>query len=215
MTQDEIWKPIIIEGEELPYKISNKGNIRHTKRDRKLKTSNHSGYARVGLCNKKFYLIHRLVMLTFNPTDNPEKYDVHHKDGIKTNNRLENLEWMDKREHILMEIRKGTIKIAKKGKEALTFKGHIGQFTKEGTLKNILTGLEDIDKVTKYCTDVYHVVSNKYGSFHGYVYRRFPMDVKPEIGKKYDLYDDMFTQFFKHRLSKIPKKSTIQLQLPI
>lgn len=43
--------------------------------------------------------IHQLVALTYIP--NPEgKATVNHKDEVKTNNRVENLEWMTNRENL-------------------------------------------------------------------------------------------------------------------
>lgn len=52
-----------------------------------------SGYFRVGLCNDgklKKKLVHRLVCESFLP--NPEnKPQINHKNGIKTDNSLENL----------------------------------------------------------------------------------------------------------------------------
>ena len=43
--------------------------------------------------------IHRLVMETHNPIDNPHLYHAHHK-GLKSDNRLEKLEWELVADHI-------------------------------------------------------------------------------------------------------------------
>lgn len=45
-------------------------------------------------------LVHRLVLATFCPIENMEKYDVNHKNGNKLDNRLENLEWCTRSENI-------------------------------------------------------------------------------------------------------------------
>lgn len=66
--------------------------------------TNNKGYQSIDLrIDKKHfrYLLHRLVAECFIP--NPEnKPEVNHKNGIKTDNRVENLEWMtsaENREH--------------------------------------------------------------------------------------------------------------------
>ena len=57
--------------------------------------SNGNGYKKVTLCDKitkKPYLIHRIVALTYLDNIN-NKPCVNHKNGIKSDNRVENLEW--------------------------------------------------------------------------------------------------------------------------
>lgn len=49
----------------------------------------------------KSILLYRLMMLCFYPIDNPDLYDVNHKDGNKTHDELYNLEWVTKSENII------------------------------------------------------------------------------------------------------------------
>lgn len=107
----EIWKDI--EGFEGLYQVSNMGNVKSlarkykngitNKQDIVLKQStNPKGYKSVYLCkDSKVYAknVHRLVCVNF--LDNPEnKSDVNHKNGIKSDNSLINLEWVTRSENI-------------------------------------------------------------------------------------------------------------------
>lgn len=80
------------------YNISSSGDVTNIKSLKTLKPQiNNCGYHRVELCgggNKKKFFIHRLVAIQFipNPYSHPQ---VNHKDGIKTNNDVSNLEWCD------------------------------------------------------------------------------------------------------------------------
>jgi len=92
----EIWKPI--KDYEGYYEISTLGRVRslHKRNSGKIMSrSNHSiGYLVVGLCKKgkaEIYLIHRLMAFTFLGLSD-DKLTVNHINGIKSDNRLENLE---------------------------------------------------------------------------------------------------------------------------
>jgi hypothetical protein len=90
-----MWK--IIEGTN--YEVSSIGNVRNMKTGKVLKGGiTPKGYKRVQLYDKKVF-IHRLVAEAFIP--NPEnKPQVNHKDGDKSNNFVDNLEWCTNTENM-------------------------------------------------------------------------------------------------------------------
>lgn len=64
---------------------------------------NKEGYAHVVLyANQKTHMgfIHRLLMLTFKPIENAHTLEVNHMDGNRSNNSLDNLEWMTRSENM-------------------------------------------------------------------------------------------------------------------
>lgn len=102
----EIWKKVI--GFENLYEVSSEGRVRSTYKNGKTKIlkqeKTYNGYLRVWLCKKgqkkRKYFVHRVVASAFIP--NPSHYpQVNHKDYDKTNNKVENLEWLTQKANSL------------------------------------------------------------------------------------------------------------------
>lgn len=106
----EIWKDI--QGYEGHYKVSNLGNVVSVKKGYPvlMKLQNHSsGYKQVKLCKPNKILIervHRLVASAFIP-NHDKKTQVNHINGIKCDNRVDNLEWSTPQENTRHAFRTG------------------------------------------------------------------------------------------------------------
>lgn len=115
---EEIWKII----KEAPdYSISNFGRVKSNKyknpkilKQKITKNNYHSIGLNYKSNKRKWFLVHRLVLSTFNPIENMDLLEVNHKDENKHNNNLDNLEWVTSKENCNYGTRNRKLGILKK-----------------------------------------------------------------------------------------------------
>jgi len=122
----ESWKDIIEFNNE--YQISNIGRIRskdaiimrsngspHTRKSKILKPALDGGYFKGSVSiNKKLvpYRIHKLVANAF-VDGKKDRLEVNHINGIKSDNRSENLEWVSRSENMIHAIKTGLLPVTR------------------------------------------------------------------------------------------------------
>lgn len=92
------------------YLVNNFGEVKNVHGQILRQQQINSGYWTVRLFKEKEFrsndenrykqiTVHRLVMKTFDPVENQDELTVNHKNGIKNENYISNLEWMSQREN--------------------------------------------------------------------------------------------------------------------
>lgn len=181
----EIWRDI--PGYEKRYQVSNLGRVKSLQRIVKYFIFNgykdiqinkfvknkilrqrmdHEGYILANLSTKskiKRYKTHRLVMLVFK---GKSILQVNHKNGIKEDNRLENLEYVTQEENMRHAFKNGL-------RNAKWSYVSVLQYDKQG---NFIKKYESITKASKETkvnlSDISLCVNNKLHSAGGYIWKK-------------------------------------------
>lgn len=111
-----MWKKFIYEGQETDYSVSTEGEVRKDTTNYILSQSSQQDYKFVGLIingKQKRMRVHRMVALTF--IDNPDnKPYVNHINGNRSDNNVENLEWVTPSENTQHAVDTGLFKSGRK-----------------------------------------------------------------------------------------------------
>jgi hypothetical protein len=147
---NEIWKSVI--GYEGYYEVSNYGSIRNSKLKILKPSIWGAGYRTIKLSKnniKETFTLHRLIAIAFIP--NPEnKPTINHKDGIKLNNNINNLEWVtfsENNKHALCTGLRKSPWIGITGKDNPNSKS-IQQFDKHNIFVREYSNAREANKIT-------------------------------------------------------------------
>ena len=177
MEYTDVFRPIILNGYKTKYIIDRLGNVYNKKSEKRLKNILTSGgYYRVQISIKSKSIslsVHRLVALAFIP--NPEnKPDVNHKDGDKSHNYVENLEWATKSENVKHAFAHG-------------LNSNAGEMNPKSKLteKDVIKIWNDIRKGMNFTT-----IGNKYSVSKATISHIYNGDTWKDLYKKYHLIND-------------------------
>lgn len=181
--QQEVWKDVI--GYETLYAISSIGRLlSHEKQWISRKTIirkpkmfiklllDHKGYPRVGLWKNgkcKIIAVHRMVADAFIPNPQAKPF-INHINGIKYDNRIENLEWCNQSENMLHAYKIGLQKPLCGVDNPRSKK--VAQFTLDGVLIKIWGSTREAKRVGGFHnSSIRFCCIGKYNSHKGFKWK--------------------------------------------
>jgi hypothetical protein len=164
--KDEEWKPTV-EG----YWISNKGRCRRDSNQMDTIKGYYSNGYHFYSIKGKGYPAHRLVAMAFLECDKPDQMVVNHKNEVRNDNRVENLEWLSHADNIAYSHRnhnryKQVYLYNEKGELVRVFEGGVAEVLKTG----------EFDRQS-----VYLCLREKHRMHRGYFFRNGEVEYKGEI----------------------------------
>ena len=160
--ENEEWREIIFDNNYSGYFISSLGRIKNKKNiimeNYKI---HHSGYIYTRI-NYNKYAIHRLVAMMFIPNLENKPF-VNHIDGYKTNNKLDNLNWVTCYENNIHNHNMGFVKYYTK---------KIGQYKLNGELIKEFNSIKEASNILNIGnTNILGALKNRQNTAGGFIWK--------------------------------------------